>query len=114
MSNIGKKNGNPKSCGGFVSKRIDMSVYFIIESKVIDKDKYLEYIDQVSPIVMRYGGRYHVRGEDIEAFGSWKPERVIVIEFPTANHVHDWLTSPEYKAIASLREESAERPRLFL
>ncbi|MEW6615820.1 MAG: DUF1330 domain-containing protein [Thermodesulfobacteriota bacterium] len=91
-----------------------MSVYFIIESKVIDKDKYAQYIDKVSPIVKKYGGRYHVRGEAIKAFGSWKPERVIVIEFPTKNHVHDWLTSSEYKAIASLREESAETQAILV
>jgi len=85
-----------------------MSVYIIIDSKVRDRDKYRQYIDQVSPIITKYGGRYHVRGENIRAFGSWKPERIIVIEFPTEKHVHDWLTSPEYKAIASLREEGAE------
>lgn len=39
-----------------------MSVYMIIDSKVKDGDKYRQYIDQVSSIVIKYGGRYHVRG----------------------------------------------------
>ena len=85
-----------------------MSVYMIIESKVKDRDKYEKYIDQVSPIVARYGGRYHVRSEKIRAIGSWKPERIIVLEFPGESDVDDWLTSPEYRAIAPLREEGAE------
>jgi len=85
-----------------------MSVYMIIESKVKDKEKYRQYIEQVSPIVTLFGGCYHVRGENIRAFGSWKPERIIVIEFPSESHVQDWLASPEYKAIAPLREAGAD------
>jgi uncharacterized protein (DUF1330 family) len=91
-----------------------MSVYMIIDSKVRNKDKYQQYIDQVSLIITKYGGRYHVRGENIRAFGSWRPERIIVIEFPTENHVQDWLTSPEYKAIAPLREEGAETQAILV
>jgi uncharacterized protein (DUF1330 family) len=85
-----------------------MSVYMIIDSRIKDKDKYQQYIDQVSPIVEKYGGRYHVRGGNIRSYGVWRPERIIVIEFPTADHVQSWLTSPEYAAIAPLREKGAE------
>jgi len=85
-----------------------MSVYMIIDSRVKDAEKYRQYIDQVSPIVKKYGGRYHVRGEKIKSLGAWNPERIIVIEFPTEDHIRRWLTSSEYKAIAPLREEGAE------
>jgi uncharacterized protein (DUF1330 family) len=70
-----------------------MPVYTVIDSKVKDKEKYRQYIEQVSPIVARFGGRYHVRGGNIRASGSWKPEKIIVIEFPSEAHVQDWLTS---------------------
>lgn len=85
-----------------------MSVYMIIDSKVKNGDKYRQYIDQVSPIVKKYGGLYLVRGGEIKTFGAWKPERIIVIEFPTEDHIRQWLASPEYEAVAPLREEGAE------
>jgi len=91
-----------------------MSVYMIIDSKVKDSDKYRQYIDQVSPIVIKHGGRYHVRGGEIRTFGAWKPERIIVIEFPTEDHIQKWLASPEYKAIAPLREEGAETQAIIV
>ena len=91
-----------------------MSVYFIIEAKVKDVDKYRQYLDKVSLIVARFGGRYHIRSEDIKSFGSWKPERIIVIEFPSEKHVRDWLTSPEYMAIAILREEGADSQAILV
>jgi len=86
----------------------------IIDSKVRDKEKYRQYIEQVSPIVGRFGGRYRVRGENIRAFGSWKPERIIVIEFPSESNVQDWLTSTEYKAIAPLREAGADTQAILV
>ena len=91
-----------------------MSVYMIIDSKVKDKEKYRQYIEQVSPIVTLFGGHYHVRGENIKAFGSWKPERIIIIEFPSEHHVQDWLASAEYKAIAPLREAGADTQAILV
>jgi len=91
-----------------------MSVYMIIESKVKDKEKYRRYVEQVTPIVALFEGRYHVRGENIRALGSWKPDRIIVIEFPSESHVQDWLTSNEYKAIAPLREAGADTEAILV
>jgi uncharacterized protein (DUF1330 family) len=91
-----------------------MSVYMIIDSKVKDSQKYRQYLDQVSPIVTKYEGRYHVRGEKIQSLGTWKPERIIVIEFPTEGHIQRWLSSPEYGAIAPLREEGAETQAILV
>ena len=39
---------------------------------------------------------------------EWLPERMIVLEFPSEAHVSEWLSSPEYQAIAPLREAGAE------
>ncbi|MEI8348993.1 MAG: DUF1330 domain-containing protein [Candidatus Omnitrophota bacterium] len=84
-----------------------MPVYIIIEIKIKDKKPYLKYIAQVRSIVEKYKGRYLVRGGKITPlFNSWNPERIIVIEFPSSQDVSCWLNSPEYKAIAGLRQDS--------
>ena len=74
----------------------------IIDSKVKDREKYRRYIDQVSPIVAKYGGHYHVREEKIRSLGVWKPERSSFLSSPRKTISRKWLTSPEYKAIAPL------------
>ena len=86
----------------------------IIQSKIKDSKKYKQYIDQVSPIVEKYGGRYHVRGENIRSLGDWKPERVIVIEFQNENQILKWLASPEYAEVAPLREEGANAQAIIV
>ncbi len=91
-----------------------MSVYMIIESKIKNGDKYNQYINQVTPIVEKYGGRYHVRGENIRSFGKWKPERIIIIEFPSEDNIKKWLASSEYNAISNLREEGADTQAILI
>jgi len=86
----------------------------IIDSKVKDNEKYRQYLEQVFPIVTLFGGRYHVRGGNIRPFGAWKPERIIVIEFPSESHVLDWLTSTEYATIAPLREAGADAQAILV
>jgi len=86
-----------------------MSVYFIVEVKTKNENKadYAKYIDAVRPIVEKYKGRYLARGGKISpVFGGWDPERLIIIEFPSQGDIEQWLDSPEYKKIATLREGS--------
>jgi uncharacterized protein (DUF1330 family) len=91
-----------------------MSVFMVIQSKIKNAEKYSQYIDQVSPIVEKYGGYYHVRGEKIQSLSDWKPDRVIVIEFQSKDQIQNWLKSPEYAAIAPLREEGADAQAIIV
>ena len=86
-----------------------MSVYMIIESKVKDPDKYQRYIAQVPRIIAKHQGRYLARGSQITSImGDWKPERMIILEFPSETNIEQWLSCDEYKSMAPLREAGAE------
>ena len=45
-------------------------------------------------------------GRVVPLEGGWNPQRVIVMEFPCIEDAQAWYTSPEYRAIAPLREQS--------
>ena len=87
-----------------------MPAYFIVSINVTAEsnvERYRGYIEKVKPIVESYGGRYIVRSEKIQHIvGEWKPDRVIVIEFPSAERISECFSSPEYKAVESDRSES--------
>ena len=86
-----------------------MPVYVVIDIKILNAEMYQEYIDQVAPIVQKYGGRYLARGGNIMPLGGgWQPERMILLEFASEEQVRDWLQSPEYAGIAPLRENATE------
>jgi uncharacterized protein (DUF1330 family) len=92
-----------------------MPAYMVIESKVKDSTRYQEYISLVPKTLDRYGGRYLSRGNRIIPLsGDWTPERMILLEFPDEWHIRDWLASPEYRAVAPLREAGATTRAVIL
>ncbi len=87
-----------------------MAVYMIIEAKeVMDKAGYGEYIKKVPQTIEKFGGKYLARGGNVTVVsGDWKPNRVIIVEFASMDKFNAWCRSPEYRAIAPLREQSAK------
>jgi uncharacterized protein (DUF1330 family) len=84
-----------------------MPVYVIIDIAVVDQGLYEEYVARVPAVVEQYGGRYLVRGGEVVALaGGWQPERIVVLEFESSDQAQEYLTSPEYLALAPLRQKS--------
>src|SRR5450631_3153840 len=88
--------------------------YGIAEITVTDPETYKLYIAAVSPVVAQFGGKYIVRaGTVVPIEGDAPTGRVIVIEFPSLDIAKSFEASPQYLAIAPLRQK-ASRTRLFL
>jgi len=86
-----------------------VSVYSISSITVKDWDTYREYMKHVPAIIEKYGGRYLVRGgEIISDDTSWKPERVVILEFPDLAQMKAFRDSDEYKPVAELRHKAAD------
>ena len=87
-----------------------MEVYFIAEiEKIIDRKMYSEYVNRVSSIVEKFGGKYLLRGgRTVTISGDWEPEKIVIIEFDNFEKLKSCLGSPEYRAIAPLREKSTK------
>ncbi len=84
-----------------------MSVYMIIDVAVKNRELYGQYVEQVRAIVEQHGGRYLVRGGSVTPLsGNWNPERIVLIEFETMQQLQGCFQSPEYLALAPLREQS--------
>ena len=84
-----------------------MPVYLMIEISIKNPEMYSGYVDKVFGLVSRYGGRYLARGGKITPVaGGWHPERVILIEFDSAEQVEKCFASAEYREIAPLREQA--------
>jgi uncharacterized protein (DUF1330 family) len=90
------------------SGEVNMPAYMVIEPAVKDRARYQEYVSRVPETLIRYGGHYLSRSNRvIPLSGDWTPERMILLKFPDERNIRDWLASPEYRAIAPLREEGA-------
>ena len=92
-------------------ERKDMNYYFIVTvSLSSDADTtYDSYIREVKPIVEKHGGEYLVRTNEVIPLSSgWKPDRVIVIRFPSRESLERCFSSEEDRQIKSLREDSVD------
>ena len=81
-----------------------MPAYIIADVTTTDQATMDEYRKQVPATVAQYGGRFLVRGgahETVE--GTWKPNRLIIIEFPSLARAKEWYDCAEYKGPKDLR-----------
>jgi uncharacterized protein (DUF1330 family) len=83
-----------------------MPAYVVAAHKITDPGKFEEYKTKVGPMVVKYGGRYLTRGDNLKMpeGGHWTPERVVIIEFPDMASLNAWYTSPEYQPLIALRK----------
>ena len=86
-----------------------MKTYLIIDVKIRNKDKYYEYIKKARPIVESFGGQHLIISEKISSLSeTWKPERIVIIEFKDKKSLEKCFSSENYLKIKNLREESAD------
>ena len=82
-----------------------MAYYLLIEAEVLDASRYAVYREAVTPVIAQYGGRFLVRGGEVEVFeGEYNGRRRVVIEFDSKEAARGFWDSPEYAPIKKLRE----------
>ena len=82
-----------------------MAQYAIFDVTITDLERYKEYMSKVKPVIEAAGGRYLVRGGAHEVLeGDWKPTRLVVLEFPSAEAARSFYQSPAYRDLKALRE----------
>ena len=86
-----------------------MSAYVIAEIEVVDPAAYEEYRKQVLAVVSKYGGKFLVRGGQVDPKeGGWTPKRIVVLEFPSMAQARKFYDSPEYAPLIKLRQKASK------
>jgi len=85
-----------------------MPAYFVVDLEVTDPVVFDQYRQLVPETIAKYGGKYLVRGGTCAALeGTWQPQRLVVIEFPSLEQARQWYDSKEYRGPKALRLQSA-------
>ena len=91
-----------------------MTAYVIVELEITDAAGYDDYRKLVPPTVAAYDGRFVVRGGACETLeGSWRPQRMVVLEFPSVARAKQWWASVEYAEAKAMRQRTA-RTRMIV
>jgi len=82
-----------------------MPAYVIVNVATTKPEEYERYKEMAQKTVAQYGGRYLVRGGPMNVLeGTWRPTRIVVLEFPTYEKAHKWWNSSEYAPAKELRQ----------
>lgn len=85
-----------------------MAAYVIADVDVKQPDRYDEYRRQVGPTLEQYGGRFLARGgKSWTLEGEWQPNRLVILEFESAERARQWWSSAEYAGPKKLRQSLA-------
>ncbi len=93
-----------------------MNAYVISEVEILD-DRLIEtYRAMAQATIEQYGGRYIVRGGDVELVeGERNPaRRFIVVEFPSMERAREWYHSLEYAQALKVRATALTRTLVFV
>jgi uncharacterized protein (DUF1330 family) len=86
-----------------------MSAYVVVQVEVTDPAGYDEYKKMVPSSLAAYEGRFVVRGGACDTLeGSWRPKRLVVLEFPSVAKARAWWASDEYRDAKALRQRTAK------
>jgi uncharacterized protein (DUF1330 family) len=85
-----------------------MSAYVIYQGEILDQEQYDRYKERGAVSIANAGGRYVVRGGEVQVLEGDAPSgRTVVLEFPTRQAALDWYYGDEYTEARKLREGAA-------
>jgi uncharacterized protein (DUF1330 family) len=84
-----------------------MKAYLVLDFSVTDLPGFLPYVDAIPAFIERHGGRYLVRGAAPRVMeGDWRPERMVILEFPSSKHAKAFLKDPDAQALFDVRHRT--------
>jgi uncharacterized protein (DUF1330 family) len=94
---------------------MDKPGYLIVDAKSSDPEAMQRYRELAQVAVEQYGGTYLVRGAPYEVLeGNWRPQRVVVVRFPSMAKAREFYDSPEYLAAREARAGKSDFDMLLV
>jgi uncharacterized protein (DUF1330 family) len=89
--------------------------YVIANVRIEEPVRYEDYKRMVPGTLAAFGGRFIARCGKVDVLeGDWRPERLVILEFPSVERARAWWNSPEYAEARSLRQATSTGTLLIL
>jgi uncharacterized protein (DUF1330 family) len=81
-----------------------MKAYLVLDLSVNDFGGFRKYIAEIPAFIAKHSGKYIVQGvQPTTIEGDWKPERMVIIEFPERQNAEAFLSDSEIQDLFKLR-----------
>lgn len=84
-----------------------MKAYLVLDFTINDLAEFMPYIAEIPAHISRHGGKYIVQGTPPTPIeGDWRPERMVILEFPARANAEAFLGDPEIQELFRIRHET--------
>ena len=84
-----------------------MKAYLVLDLSVNDLGGFRKYIAEIPAFIARHSGKYIVQGvQPTSIEGDWKPERMVIIEFPEREKAEAFLGDSEIQDLFKARHDT--------
>ena len=84
-----------------------MKAYLVLDLSVNDFGRFRKYIAEIPAFIAKHSGKYIVQGvQPTPIEGDWKPERMVIIEFPERAKAEAFLGDPEIQDLFKVRHDT--------
>ena len=84
-----------------------MKAYLVLDFSINDLAGFRKYIAEIPAFIAKHSGQYIVRGvEPATIEGDWKPDRMVILEFPTRENAEAFLGDPEIQDLFKVRHDT--------
>ena len=81
-----------------------MKAYLVLDFSVNDFDGFRKYVAEIPAYIARHSGKYVVQGARPTTIeGDWKPERMVILEFPERAKAEAFLADPDIQDLFKVR-----------
>ena len=84
-----------------------MKAYLVLDLTIHDFAGFSPYIANIPALIQKHSGRYIVQGaEPTTLEGDWRPQRMVVIEFPAREDAQAFLSDPDCQELFDIRHST--------
>ncbi len=81
-----------------------MKAYLVLDLSINNFAGFGKYIAEIPAFIARHSGKYIVQGAEPTAIeGDWKPERLVILEFPERANAEAFLGDPDIRELFKVR-----------
>ena len=92
-----------------------MSAFVLVEIDIHDMELYGSYTLLTPATIAAYDGKFVVRGGEATVLeGDWKPQRIVILEFPSLEQANAWWHSETYEKARTIRQKAAITEMIML
>ena len=92
-----------------------MKAYLVLDLAVNDFGGFKKYIAEIPAFIAKHSGKYIVQGAQPTTIeGDWKPERMVIIEFPEREMAQAFLSDPEIQDLFNVRHKTTTSKLLLV